>query len=69
MKRPLSTKEIKEIRIFRFFNLFSKMWRIEEKYRADRMEERAELCPTPMSTLKKEDEKLFQRYFIFLPTR
>ena len=33
------------------------------------MGERVELCPIPMSTLKEEDEKLFQRYFVFLPTK
>ena len=33
------------------------------------MEERVEPCPTPMSTLKKGEEKVFQRYFVFLPTR
>ena len=30
------------------------------------MGERVELCPIPMLTLKKEDKKLFQRYFVFL---
>jgi len=32
------------------------MWRIEEKYRADRMWEKTEPCSTPMSTLKEEDK-------------
>jgi len=33
------------------------------------MGERAEPYPISTSTLKEEDEKLFQRYFVFLPTR
>jgi len=33
------------------------------------MGERVEPCPKPMSTLKKGEEKLFQRYFVFLLTR
>ena len=33
------------------------------------MGDKAEPCPTPTLTLKEEEEKLFQRYFVFLPTR
>jgi len=68
-KRPSSTKERIEIRIFRFLILFSKIYKIREGYRADKMEERAELYPTPMSMLKEEEEKFFQKYFFFLCTR
>ena len=68
MRSPLSIKESIEIDIFRFFNWFSKMWRIGERYNTERIGERAKPCPTPISTLKKE-EKLFQRYLVFLPTR
>jgi len=32
---------------------------MEAKYKADKIGERIEPCPTPTSTLKKEDEKLF----------
>jgi len=32
------------------------------KYNVDKMGNRAEPCPTPMSTLKKREEKLFQKY-------
>ena len=32
------------------------------------MRERANPWPTPISTLK-EEEKLFQRYLVFLPTK
>jgi len=35
------------------------MWEIEERYKTDSIGERAEPCLTPMSTLKKEEEKLF----------
>jgi len=33
------------------------------------MGERVEPCPTTISILKEGDEKLFQRYFVFLHTR
>ena len=69
MKRPLSTKEIIEIGIFRFFNLFSKMWKISERCNIDKIGDRVEPCLTPTSTSKRGEEKLFQRYFVFLPTR
>ena len=62
-------KERIEIGIFRFLILFSKISKIGERYRADKMRERAKLCPTPISMLKKGEETLFQRYFIFLPIR
>jgi len=59
MRSPLLTKDRMETGIFRIFKHFSRLWRTEAKYKADKMEERAEPCPTPMSTLKKKDEKLF----------
>ena len=68
-KSPLFTKEMIETRIFKFFNLFSKISEIWERYKADNTGDKAEPCLTPMSTLKKGEEKLFQRYFIFLLTR
>ena len=42
MKRPLSTKERMEIGIFRFLILFLKIWRMEERYKAKRIGERAD---------------------------
>jgi len=33
------------------------------------MGEKTKPCPTPMSTLKREEEILFQQYQVFLPTR
>ena len=68
-KSPLSTKKIIEIRIFRIFSLFSKIWKMEERYKADKMGDKAEPCPTSTLTLKWWEEKLFQKYFVFLPTR
>jgi len=38
-------------------------------YKADNIGERMELYPTLILTLKEGDKKLFQRYFVFLPTR
>jgi len=32
------------------------------KYKADKIGERAESCPTPMLTLKNGNKKLFQKY-------
>ena len=48
----MSTKERKEIGIFRNFNQFSKIWRTRAIYRADKIGERAEPWPTLTSTLK-----------------
>ena len=65
-KSPLSTKERMETGIFK---RFSRMWRTGARYKADKIGDRAEPCPTPTSTLKKDEEKLFQRYQVFLSTR
>jgi len=59
MSKPSSIKESVEIGIFRFFNCFSKKWKIGKRYKTERIEERAEPYQTPMSTLKREIEKLF----------
>jgi len=58
IKRLLSINEMKEIGIFRIFSFFSKMWKIEEKYEANKIGDRADSYSIPMSTLKKEKEKL-----------
>jgi len=42
---------------------------MEARYKVDKIGERTDSCPTPMSTLKKGEEKLFQKYWVFLPTR
>jgi len=69
MKSLLSTKEITETGIFRFFDLCSIMWKTGNKYNANRIGERAEPWLTPILTLKKGTEKLFQKYLVFLSTR
>ena len=43
--------EREEIGIFRFFKQFSKIWKIGERYKADRIRERAKSCLTLMSML------------------
>jgi len=40
--RPLSTKEMKEIGIFRFFRYFSKIYKNSKRYKADRIGESAD---------------------------
>ena len=45
------------------------MWRKGERYKAKRIEERAKYCLTSTSTLKNGEEKLFQKYYVFLPMR
>jgi len=42
---------------------------MDERYKTERIGEKAEFCPTPMSILKKREEKSFQRYLVFLSTR
>ena len=51
IKSLSSMNERKGIGIFRFFKQFSKIWKIGERYKADRIRERAEPCPTPTSML------------------
>ena len=51
IKSPLLTNKRKELWIFRFFKWFSKIWKIREKYKADKIKERANPCPTPTSIL------------------
>jgi len=58
-----------EIRIFRFFNLFSKVCKIGERYKANKIGDKMELCLIPTSILKRKEEKLFQKYFVFILTR
>ena len=62
-------KERIDIGILRFFILFSKILKIREKCKAERIGERVESYPMPTSTLHKGEEKLLQRYFVLLPTR
>ena len=57
--RLLFTKKIREIGIFRFFNLFSKIWKTGEKHNADNTSNKAKPCPILTSILNKGEEKLF----------
>jgi len=54
-----------EIGIFRFFNLFSRVWKIGEKYKADKIGDKTEPYLILISILKRKEEKLFQKYFVF----
>ena len=65
----MSTKESIETKVFRFFKQFSKIWRKKARYKAERIGDRAKPCPTPTSTLKNSEEKLFQKYWVLLPMR
>ena len=47
--------------ISRFFTLFSKMWKIGEMKSTDKTEDRADSWPTPTSTLKEGEMKLFHK--------
>ena len=54
--KPLSTKNKMETGIFRFFKWISRMWSREERYKAERMGERAEPWLTPTLTLKNGEK-------------
>ena len=69
MKKLLFTKERVETGIFRFFNHFLKIWKIRERYKTEKIRERADPYSTLISTLKKGEEKLFQKYLVFLLTK
>jgi len=60
MMRPSSTNKRIEIGIFRFLRCFSRIYKNEVRYKADRMGERADLWPTPMLTSKTGECKSFQ---------
>ena len=48
-----------KMEIFKFFRHFYKIYRKRERYKVDKIEERAEPWPTLMFMLKIDDEKLF----------
>jgi len=52
MNKPSSTKERKETGILRFFKCFSRIWKTDKIYKADKMGEKANPYPTPTSMLK-----------------
>ena len=45
------------------------MWKMGAKYNADKIGDRTEPYSTPMSILKKREEKLFHKYWVFFLTR
>ena len=53
----------------RIFKWISRIWSRGEKYKAEKIEERTKLWPILMSILKNGKEKLFQKYYVFLPMR
>ena len=59
--RPSSTNERIETRIWRFLRRFSRIYKKGERYKADRIGERADPWPTPMFTSNVGDGKLFHR--------
>ena len=62
MKSPLSTNRRKEIGIFRFFVLFSKMWKRGERYKVERIGESTEFWPTSTLQEKKDEVNSFYLY-------
>ena len=59
--RPSSTKEMIETGILRFLRCLSRMYKKGERYKADKIRERADSWPTPMFTSKIGEEMLFHR--------
>jgi len=59
MMRPSSTKERIETGILRFSKCFSNIYRKGERYREERMGERADPWPTLTLTSNIGEEKLF----------
>jgi len=59
--RPSSMKEMIETGILRFLRHLSRIYKKGERYKADRIGERADPWPTLMFTLKVGDEMSFHR--------
>jgi len=59
MMRPSSTKKRIETGILRFLKCFSRIYRKEERYKEERMGERADPWPTPMLISNIGEEKVF----------
>jgi len=60
MIRPSSMKERMKMGIFRILRHFSRIYKNGVKYKAERIGESADPCPTPMLTSKSGDIKSFQ---------
>ena len=59
--RPSSTKERMETGIFRFIRRFSRIYKREVRYKANKIGERADPWPTLMLTVNDGDDRLFYR--------
>ena len=66
MNKPSSTKEIRETGMLREFRHFSRIYRRGERYRADKIGDRADSWPTPTLTLYNREENSFYQYLVFL---
>ncbi len=54
-----------KIGMFRIFRCFSKIWNTEERYKAERIGESAEPCPTPTLMLKIGENEIVPTVFGF----
>ena len=61
MNNPLFTKERNKTRMFKFFILFSKIWKIEVIRMADKTRESADFWPISTSIEKKGKIKPFHK--------
>jgi len=59
--RPSSTNKRIEIGILRFLRHFSRMCKNGERYKADKIGERADPWPTPTLTLKLGEDRSFHK--------
>ena len=59
--RLSSTKEMIETEMLMFLRHFSRIYKKGERYKANKIGERADPWPTPTFTLKVGDEKLFHK--------
>jgi len=59
--RPSSTNGRIEIGILRFLRHFSRMCKNRERYKANKIEERADPWPTPTLTSKLGENRLFHK--------
>lgn len=68
-KRQNNIVTTKEMSIRYFQRFFSKIQKIEVRYKVNKTGDKANPCSTPILALKKGEVKLFQRYWVFLPTK
>jgi len=66
MNKLSSTKEIRETGMLRDFRCFSRIYRRGERYRADKIGNRADPWPTPTLTSYIGKENSFHQYLVFL---